>query len=382
VVTLGALAAVVAQSAPAAGRATDPRRAREQVRQRRAQVAAEVDALRARDAEVRAALDALNANVAGAEAAVGTARVAEEQAARRALEARAAEARTAARIAELRARLVEMAVQAYVGHGRLRAELGSLLRSGDLNEAVRRSTLADSVFGSTSELVARLRAAREDLALARDRAAEAARLARARRVEVERGLAELRRARDLQAAFAAEVERRIEARVAEAAALARLDQELSARIVRQQEELARRARVGRARASGGGVVVGSVPLRNVRGIWVHASIADNLAALLAAAEADGIVLGGAGYRDPADQQRLREANCPDPQRSPASACRPPTARPGQSMHERGLAVDFTYQGRVISSRSSPAFRWLARNAARFGFFNLPSEPWHWSTNGQ
>jgi hypothetical protein len=24
---------------------------------------------------------------------------------------------------------------------------------------------------------------------------------------------------------------------------------------------------------------------------------------------------------------------------------------------------------------------LADNASRFGFFNLPSEPWHWSVNG-
>ena len=25
--------------------------------------------------------------------------------------------------------------------------------------------------------------------------------------------------------------------------------------------------------------------------------------------------------------------------------------------------------------------WLAANAGSFGFRNLPSEPWHWSTNG-
>ena len=122
-------------------------------------------------------------------------------------------------------------------------------------------------------------------------------------------------------------------------------------------------------------------MRNVRGIYVHESIADQLEALLAAAEADGIAFGGGGYRDSADQRRLRQANCPDPESSPASSCRPPTARPGQSMHERGLAVDFTYQGRIISSRSSPGFRWLDANAARFDLYNLPSEPWHWSTNG-
>jgi len=127
--------------------------------------------------------------------------------------------------------------------------------------------------------------------------------------------------------------------------------------------------------------VGNVPLRNVRGIWVHESLADQLELLLSAAAADGFSLSGGGYRDPAQQQRLREANCPDPNNSPASSCRPPTARPGQSMHERGLAVDFTHQGRIISSRSNPAYRWLSANASRFGLQNLPSEPWHWSTNG-
>ena len=52
------------------------------------------------------------------------------------------------------------------------------------------------------------------------------------------------------------------------------------------------------------------------------------------------------------------------------------------LNEKGLAVDFTYGGRVISSRDSPAFQWLAAHAAGYGFYNLPSEPWHWSSNGQ
>ena len=52
------------------------------------------------------------------------------------------------------------------------------------------------------------------------------------------------------------------------------------------------------------------------------------------------------------------------------------------MHERGLAIDFTYQGQFISTPDGPGFLWLTTNAARFGFKNLPSEPWHWSVNGQ
>jgi D-alanyl-D-alanine carboxypeptidase len=50
------------------------------------------------------------------------------------------------------------------------------------------------------------------------------------------------------------------------------------------------------------------------------------------------------------------------------------------MHERGLAIDFTEGGRTLT-RGSAGFQWLRANAGRFGFINLQSEPWHWSTNG-
>ena len=118
---------------------------------------------------------------------------------------------------------------------------------------------------------------------------------------------------------------------------------------------------------------------------VSASIASNLQALLAAAQADGINFGGGGYRDPAGQIAVRRNNCGSSNyaiyEAPASSCSPPTARPGTSMHERGLAVDFTQGGSTLT-RGSSGFAWMKANAGRFGFQNLPSEPWHWSTNGQ
>lgn len=130
-------------------------------------------------------------------------------------------------------------------------------------------------------------------------------------------------------------------------------------------------------------IVGEGDIVSVRGIQVSRSIASQLAAMLSAADGAGISLSGGGYRSPAAQIQTRRNNgCPDVYNSPASACRPPTARPGQSMHERGLAIDFQCSGALIRSRSSPCFQWLAGNAGRFGFRNLPSEPWHWSTNGR
>ncbi len=193
-----------------------------------------------------------------------------------------------------------------------------------------------------------------------------------------------------QASVAAEVDARIEHALFEAANLEALDAQLARQIAAEQAALAARNRAAeeaRRRAGTGGSsarttsVSGNISLTTVRGITVASSIADELDRMLAHAESDGIVMGGGGYRSSESQVRLREQNCPDTYNSPPSSCSPPTARPGPSNHERGVAVDFTYDGRVISSRSNPGFQWLADNAASYGFYNLPSEPWHWSVDG-
>jgi hypothetical protein len=125
-------------------------------------------------------------------------------------------------------------------------------------------------------------------------------------------------------------------------------------------------------------------LAKVKGIVVHESIADDLAALLGAADAAGFDLGGEGYRPIGAQVELRRAHCGDSDEAIYSMspmqCSPPTARPGTSNHEKGLAVDFTINGSILTKRSA-VFGWLRDNAATFGFYNLPAEPWHWSVDG-
>ncbi len=127
-------------------------------------------------------------------------------------------------------------------------------------------------------------------------------------------------------------------------------------------------------------------LRWAGGIWVHRSIADDVTALLAAAAADGHTgIRGEGFRTYKDQLRLRGAHCGDSEHGlylmPAVQCSPPTARPGRSMHQRGLAVDFTVNGELLNAEH--AFHgWLTDNAAEFGLHNYPLETWHWSTNGK
>ena len=49
--------------------------------------------------------------------------------------------------------------------------------------------------------------------------------------------------------------------------------------------------------------------------------------------------------------------------------------------ERGVR-QFLDIGSGIPTRDNPGYQWLAAHAAHYGLFNLPSEPWHWSTNGR
>jgi hypothetical protein len=110
----------------------------------------------------------------------------------------------------------------------------------------------------------------------------------------------------------------------------------------------------------------------------HRNIAANANAMIAAAAADGVTLTGSCWRSNARQIQLRIINgCPDIYTASPSSCRVPTAIPGTSNHERGLAIDFDN----CHSRGTACFIWLSANAATYGFYNLPSEPWHWSVNG-
>ena len=119
----------------------------------------------------------------------------------------------------------------------------------------------------------------------------------------------------------------------------------------------------------------------VEGILVNVEIADALEEMIEDAFEDGVELQGWGWRSNERQIELRTQNCEDPWETPSSECSPPTARPGHSRHELGLAIDFHIEGRVIT-RLDPAFVWLEQHAGIYGLFNLPSEPWHWSVDGR
>lgn len=124
----------------------------------------------------------------------------------------------------------------------------------------------------------------------------------------------------------------------------------------------------------------------VGGITVSETIAPDVEALLNAAARDGVALTGSGWRSNAEQIELRRQHCGttdyDVYQRPPGECSPPTAIPGTSNHETGLAIDFRDGDGVSLSWGSPGFEWLTANAGRFGLYNLPSEPWHWSVDGR
>jgi LAS superfamily LD-carboxypeptidase LdcB len=392
---LGVLAAVALISSPVVSSAQrgggNPSAEREAVRAKQAQLASQVDALKATDAQVEAALDALEANVRGQEALVAEANRAAEEASRAAAEAAAAVQAKTAEIEVLRDEIREFAVQAFV-HPPADDALAALDTS-DPGEAAEKRALLEFQNTSDADLLDRLTAAEEDLEVQRQLAEEASQRAEEKRAAAANRLGELTSARDQQAAYAAQVEARLDHALGEVAALAELDATLSRKIAADQAALARKAAAAGGRRSGGGSSsvtfngsLSSVSCPSGGSITVASSIAGNLQALLNAASSDGVSMCGGGYRSSAGQIETRRNNCGtsnyDIYQKPASECSPPTARPGQSMHERGLAVDFTCNGGgAISSQSSPCFRWLDGHAGSYGFYNLPSEPWHWSSNG-
>ena len=402
-----------------AGAETDAERERERVRQEQAAAASNVDALKADQDDVLAALSDLDAQVSAEEDALASAE-------REVEEAEAAQARAEQGIEEAEGRLADL-------EDRLRAQMVELYTAPDggsvaildatsATDMVKRRAILDGRAADDEDLVDQVRAAQADLQVQRREAEAAGERAEAQRQEVETRLGTLQDARDQQASFAAQVEERLDAKVAEALQLDQRESDLSAQIIREAAQLqARLAAAEKARSdaaaaaqaqaaaaaaasqpstpaydddgsepsgpvaappSGGNIGSGSggISLCNAAGITVNCQISGQVTAMINAAAADGVSLSGGGYRDPAQQIALREQHCGSSTYAiyemPSSQCSPPTAKPGSSQHEVGLAIDFSN-----CSRGSTCFNWLSGNASSFGMYNLPSESWHWSVNG-
>ncbi|MCX6507413.1 MAG: M15 family metallopeptidase [Actinobacteria bacterium] len=386
--------------------ATDTRTKRANVRSEQAKVAAQVNALESSQDQVMAALHTMEENVRGQQAVLSEARRQAEVSAAEAAQAEKDAAQTTRDLDALRARVARYAVKAYVEPPG--EELMRRFEAASAQEDATRNAFLNMQSRSDSDVIDQLRStkARLEDELARAQAAKSA--AELHAAEAEGALQSLSVAQSQQQAYASQVRQRLDETLSDAAFLSRMDAELGRQIAAEAAALAR-AVVGvpssgsgsgssnttTPPSSGSGTTTTTPPsgnnpyptpaLTTVNGITVASSVADRVRGLLNAASADGINLTGYGYRDFNAQIALRRQNCGTTQYAiwemPPDACSPPTARPGYSYHERGLAIDFMANGRFINSRSNPGFIWLAANAGRFGFYNLPSEPWHWDTRG-
>lgn len=382
------LFAVVGPAGGAGGAASDPRTQQQELRKQKAAAASQVDTLKASNKELQGALDALDNELKASQTELARAQASVDEAERQAADIAQRRSDTRARIDALRARITESAVDRYVNPSQSSGALA--IDTGDINEGVAKQALLDAVTGRNRDVTEQYNAALADLAdLAKQYDAAVAK-AEQGRADVQRRVDQVSAARGQQQKVLKAANGRLNAALE---SIAELDQKLVAvdAAVKKQEQdelAALAARV--ARATGGA----AKPPANVADmVWVngpggsiqiHKSVAGSLQALLNAAGAAGVLLGGTGYRGMDRQIELRRANCGSSDyaiyKMPAFSCRPPTALPGSSNHERGLAIDFTVDGFTIRSGSA-AYNWLSANASRFGFYNLAGEPWHWSTDG-
>jgi LAS superfamily LD-carboxypeptidase LdcB len=388
-------ALATAGALPAVAQEADPSQQRAEVQQRQAEVASQIDTLRASDADVKQALETISENVSAQQNRVADIRhaLADASAAYDAAQKRVQQAQD--QLDSLNGKLRDLAVSSYIRPPD--DEAAGVMVEGSPLDAPKRQALARFRVRSLDDVVDQVRGQREDLTRAQQQAAAARDEADRARAAEEQRLSGLEAAQAQQETFAADVDDRLDRALAESASLSQQDQALAAEIQRRQDELAAQLAAARrssgsstgsgssASSSGSVRSSGSVSVTTVGGIEVNVAIASQLAAMLNAAAADGVSLSGSGYRDSSEQVALRAQNCGGSDYAiyemSSSECSPPTARPGRSMHEQGLAIDFSANGSLIQSRGSSGYQWLAAHGADYGFYNLPSEPWHWSTTG-
>lgn len=326
-----------------------------------AKTKSKVDTDRATAQQLQAQLKSVTAQLANQEAKSASARQAAAAATSRFRTAQAEEVAVTKRLDNVRKSARQAVVSAYVhGGNRTHFSTAALAPAVLARADYYRSVAAKSATNVEDELMA----ARQDLAAKRKAAESASQVAARRKKAVGDTVDALRASRNRQLKLAAAAESRYSASL-----------KASQRVSRSSGG---RPSVGRS--SGG-----RVSLTTVRGITVATSIAGNLERMLDAASGSGFRFGGSGYRSSDGQVAARRKNCGTSQYAtynmPPSQCHPPTARPGTSMHEQGLAIDFTYNGSLIQGRSNAGYQWLSGHAAGYGFYNLPSEAWHWSVNG-
>jgi len=240
---------VVALAPPAwsAAPSGTPEEQRDAAREKKAELAAQVDTLQASNDELESAVRALDAGV--------EVQSNQTESAKRALQSAetglgSAESRLAAteqRMAGLRQQVADAAVRAYVHPGG--DALLEIVRSKSLGEASRRQVLLSSVVSSDRDALDQMRAARQDQQFDKANLSKARDLAQDRRKAAADRLSELQEALNQQNRLKGALDTRIAEYTAEVDALSREEATLSALIRSRQVEAAAAADVEAAAAA-------------------------------------------------------------------------------------------------------------------------------------
>lgn len=404
-----ALAATAVVSASPTSAQQSPAAESKQVSSGRGLVSIDVDVLKAEDRVVSTTLADIRENVQTQKAALRSAQEAATAAKNNLAVAEKALADTQKRLNALTDKADAVVIDSFVNPPTQTAF--DALSAESLEDATIKQSILNFQADDDAELLGDYLAIQDELVKERRARRKAAAAAEDAQHEAEAAFADVQEAVGQQATFAAEVEARLDQRLAEADNLAETDPELAAQIRARAGELAmilheldeevqaERAREKAAELASqaelnksvssqikpvpGGVATAACP--GGGSIQIAGDIQKSVERLLADISAAGITMCGHGYRDPAEQIALRRSNCGTSTyaiyTAPSSYCSPPTARPGMSLHEQGLAIDFTVGGSTIR-RGSAAYNWLVAHAADYGLYNLPSEAWHWSVNGE
>jgi hypothetical protein len=401
--------AIVTVVAPAPSGAQDDPTDRDQLRgDQTALASVDVDVLSASNVDVGDTLVDIRENVATQKAMLTQAETALATAQADLAAAEAALADTQLRLATVHDEAGLVVVDSFIDPP-VESAL-DVLSADSLIDATVRQSILDREADKDASALDEYEALQEQLEAEEATREEAAAAAEAAEAEAAAALADVSAAVSQQAAFAVAVDLRLDQQLAEADALQNTNPELAEQIRAREAELAMalneldeevQAERARARAAElaalaeenkgitglkpvpGGVVDVACPAGGT--VQVAGDISASVERLLADAYEAGVAMCGFGYRDPAKQIAVRRANCGSSTyaiyEAPSSYCSPPTARPGTSLHEQGLAVDFSYVGGSTIGYGSGAYEWLKANAANYGLYNLPGEPWHWSVDG-
>lgn len=243
---VGALALLGTQVAPASAAPKDPRAAREQARDRKAQLAKDLDGLAASEDDLLAAIAAIDEQVEAQSVQVDAARQAGAAAEGEVAEAEQAMTEAQARMTGLNDAVVQRAVESFIRPSG--DSLSSMVQSSDIAEAARKRALLDQLTANDTDVIDQLKAAREDFGLRKTQAAEATAKADERRDQTEAKLNELQATQADQARLAADLDTRRKELTAEIDAQEGTEAELT-RIIQEGEA---RAAAQRPRSGGGG----------------------------------------------------------------------------------------------------------------------------------